>query len=325
MDISCPLIDQRTQPGVDGRAPEDGNMDCVPASLASMASALLGTPQNADAYHDAVYGQGYVGMQDPAAYVSYLAAKGLTLQCFTGAPADLVNHALWCIRAHTPVLLSIPSDWDANPPTSANAHMVAGCDVDSSAGTDWDHLTMTAMNPWGTAADGYSHAAYQTETMNWWLERLTACRYKATWVMSPTKASNNVGVPSGWHDDGTTLTAPNGVPTAGAIRAYVIGRQPQWPAELQPVAPLYGTAAGWQQEFAASVSLVCDQGNHDAVSEQAGPDYVAELNAAKAQIAQLQAQVKTLENTVPAPADPAAEAALTALISLKSTLAEIPG
>lgn len=324
MYVNCPLIDQRTQLGTDGRAPEDGTKDCVPASLASMAAALLGTPQDADAYHDAVYGQGYLGMQDPAAYVSYLASKGLTLTCFTGTPADLLTHALACIRAHTPVLLSIPSDWDANPPTSADAHMVAGCDVDSSAGSDWDHLTITAMNPWGTAGDGYTHAAYQTQTLNWWTQRLTACSYKAIWVMTRTAGGGSMGVPSGWHDDGTTLTAPNGVPTSGAIRTYVVTRQPQWPAEVQPVASLYGTAGGWQQEFAASVSLVCDKANNDAVSEHPGPDYAAELSAAKQQIAQLQARITTLENTVPAPTDPAAENALTALVSLKAALAEVP-
>lgn len=184
MYIACPVYDQRTQVGSDGRPPADGPMDCVPVSLASMAAGLLGRPQNGTDYHNAVYGEGYVGMQDPARYVAYLAGLGLTLTPFTGAPANLVAHAIASIRARQPVLLSIPSDWDAPTPSSPDAHMVAGCSVDSSPGPSWDQTTAMAMNPWGTAADGYAHAAYQTETLNWWVSRLAACSYKAIWVMT---------------------------------------------------------------------------------------------------------------------------------------------
>lgn len=297
MYVNCPVIDQRTQVGSDGSPPEDGNMDCVPASLASMASALLGgtPPQNADAYHDQVYGQGYVGMQDPARFVPLLASLGLTLTCYTGDPASLVAHAAACIRDGMPVLFSIPSDWDNNPPHSAYAHMVAGCDTD---GATW----LTAMNPWGVAADGYSHAAYQTESFAWWQERLATCAYKATWVLAKAGGGSNgmAGIPSGWHDDGTTLTAPNGVGTSGYIRAHILGEA--WDPALWPIAPIYGIHGGWKQDFAAATrSIVALESG--AVSEEAGPVYVpqAQLAAAEATIAQLQAQIAALKAAPPAP------------------------
>lgn len=304
MDVNCPTIDQRIEPDSQGRAPLDGNMDCVPVSLASMAAGLLGTPQDGTDYHNAVYGASYTGLQDPARYVGLLAGKGLTLTPYTGTPADLIAAAAQRIVNREPVLLSIPSDWGDNPPTSQYAHMVAGCDVP-------DGNTLTAMNPWG----GF----YQTQSLAWWQERLATCAYKAIWVMARAGGSSGggpVGVPSGWHDDGTTLTAPNGVIINGYIRQHIVDRVPPWPAELQPVALMYGTADGWEEQFAASVIVAATHAG--ATSERPGPDYPAEIAAANARITQL-------ENTPAAPTDPAAEAALTALISLKSTLAEIPG
>lgn len=48
-------------------------------------------------------------------------------------------------------------------------------------------------------------------------------------------------------------------------------------------------SGGWQQEFAASRSVVCtDVG---VVTEKAGPDYWAELGAANAKIAELEAEL----------------------------------
>ena len=78
MRIACPRVDQRCEIGSDGWPPENGNMDCVPAALASMARglnpALTGTITG-DGLHDAVYGQGYIGLMDPARFVGVLAQQ----------------------------------------------------------------------------------------------------------------------------------------------------------------------------------------------------------------------------------------------------------
>jgi hypothetical protein len=297
MYVNVPIGNQRTERGSDGQPPEDGNMDCVAESLAKMAQALTGKSIAGDDLHDAVYGQGYVGMQDPARYVSYLASHyGLTLSAYTGTPAALLQHAVACIRARQPVLLSIPSDWNNNPPHSPYAHMVAACDVDSSAGTDWQQMTLTAMNPWT--------ATYQTQTLAWWQERLAACSYKASWVM--TKKEALMAVPSGWHDDGTTLTAPNGIVVVRGFRAEVIAAQPQWPGALVPLAaehPVPGSA-DVEQAFA----LVLHWHAHEnTVTVDAGTD-------------------ATVTPPAPAPAptpDPVAQAALKAIQGLKSAMGEL--
>jgi hypothetical protein len=190
MRINAPLIDQRAERGSDGRPPEDGNMDCVPVALASMARGLRpelsGVPGGdapritGDGLHDAVYGQGYVGMQDPAKFYGVLSSSeyGVRIRAYRAgtvpsgdAPAaQLYAYAAEAVYGGRPVLLSIPSDWNNEPPRSAFAHMVAACDVTDHLGT---HLT--AMNPWG----GF----YQTQARAWWVERLDRCAYKAAWVM----------------------------------------------------------------------------------------------------------------------------------------------
>ncbi len=58
-----------------------------------------------------------------------------------GSAQALYGRACAEISAGRPVLLSIPSDWNNNPPRSPYAHMVAGYDVSSNGGT------LTAMNP----------------------------------------------------------------------------------------------------------------------------------------------------------------------------------
>jgi hypothetical protein len=297
MQVACPIVNQRSEKGNDGRAPEDGNMDCVPSALASMARGLnvsLSGVITGDGLHDEVYGQGYVGMQDPARFVAVLAQAryGGDLRLIgpvTGSAQALYGRACSEIAAGRPVLLSIPSDWNASPPSSKYAHMVAGCGVNGNG------AQLTAMNPWT--------AAYQTESAAWWVERLNCCAYKAIWIMERAGVNGGngaMGVPNGWHDDGKTLTAPNGVQTSGWIRQHVLDAAPQWPAELQPVAGLYGRSSeaggGWQQEFAASVSVVCTPAG--VVSEKAGPDYRAELATAKQTVADLVAEVAQLKSQI---------------------------
>ncbi|WIG57546.1 MAG: hypothetical protein OJF49_000290 [Ktedonobacterales bacterium] len=176
MMVNVPVVNQRTQQGADGRPPEDGNMDCVPASLSAMVQALTSCTQNADAWHDAVYGQGYVGMQDPARYVDYAGRLGVRMTTvWPGTPQEMLARVVADIRAGHPVLLSIPSDWLDEPPHSQYAHMVAGCDVSSDGGE------LTCMNPWT--------AAYETYTLAWWAERLGCCSYKTVWVLEKVEGS----------------------------------------------------------------------------------------------------------------------------------------
>lgn len=188
MKINVPLVDQRHEVGGDGKAPEDGNQDCVPASLAGIVRALApGARVTGDGLHDAAYGDGYVGMQDPARYVSILEGMyHLRMVDVTGTAPQLVARAVAEIGAGHPVLINIPSDWGDEPPTSPYAHTVAGCDVPSGE-------TLTAMNPWTVT--------YQTQTLAWWTERIAHCSYQHLWVVEREGETEAVA----WHQqkDGT--------------------------------------------------------------------------------------------------------------------------
>lgn len=47
----------------------------------------------------------------------------------------------------------------------------------------------------------------------------------------PPPHARRVGVPAGWHDDGATLSSPNGVGVAGDFRAFLLSYPGGWPAE----------------------------------------------------------------------------------------------
>ena len=297
MEIDVPIKNQRTEKTNDGRAPEDGNMDCVACSLAAMCQALLGSFYSGDGLHDEVYGEGYRGLQNPARYVGALHRLGLRMTSVGGPANVLVGRAIEEVRAGHPVLLSIPSDWDDDPPRSRYAHMVAGCDVP-------DRDTLTAMNPWT--------AEYMHRSRAWWQERLARCSYRELWVIEKVRHTV-AGIPSGWRDDGTALTAPNGHRVVESFRAFVLAAH-TWTPENVPLeeqrqmtstewhTPTLG--AGTRQVFLRSALRL--NAPAEGVKEiDLGAELLAveqQLAAANLQVAQLQQQLMPTATVGGAPA-----------------------
>ncbi|HEY1353205.1 MAG TPA: glycoside hydrolase family 25 protein [Ktedonobacteraceae bacterium] len=103
------------------------------------------------------------------------------------------------------------------------------------------------------------------------------------------------GLPSGWHDDGTTLTAPNGVPVILGFRAHILNA-PSWDANNMPQEAEHHTdpvllhnvvlGAGQRQCFRDGLLWYTDA--KGVVWE---PHPGLELDAAYRQIATLQAQL----------------------------------
>ena len=293
MKVNIPRKDQRSEIGADGRPPEDGNQDCVPTALAAMAQALLGRPFTGDGFHDSAYGQGYLGLQNPARYVALMAANGLDMTYLDDAPARLVARAVAEINAGHPVLLAIPSDWGANPPRSQFAHMVAGCDTP-------DANTLVAMNPWG----GF----YQSQPLSWWQDRLARCSYQGIWIVKKgTPMTDTSGLGSGFaafaqahsltcvsrdsagrgehtyaQDKGGASTFAAFAPTAefptGVILYYNQGT-----GEITPNKAPWVAAALW---------------NRGEALRQQADQAESDLTAARQQITQLQAQVTQLHTQV---------------------------
>jgi hypothetical protein len=177
--------------------------------------------------HDAVYGEGYLGGQDPAAYGEWLRGQGVeAIEYRSASGARLVANAKAEVALRNPVLLTIPGYWTGNYAGWDMVHFPRGTyEVDAcDAGPGW----LTCMNPW--PADG-RHAFYQRQSDAWWAARicygrLFVCEREAAVGVGP-------GVPAGWQDDGTRLLAPGGVPVVCGFRARVLDG---WDAALVPQA-----------------------------------------------------------------------------------------
>jgi len=327
MKVNVPLKDQRTEIGADGRSPEDGNQDCVPTALAAMAQALLSQPFTGDTFHDTVYGQGYLGLQNPARYVALMAADGLDMTYLADTPARLVARAVAEIAAGHPVLLAIPSDWGATPLHSQFAHMVAGCDTP-------DPNTLVAMNPWG----GF----YQSQPLSWWQDRLARCSYQGIWIVKKgTPMTDTSGLGSGFasfaqahsltcvsrdsagqgehtyaQDKGGVSTFAAFAPTAEFPTGVVLYYS-QSTGEITPNKAPWVAMALWNRGEA--LRQQADQARADLTAAQT---HVTQLQA---QVAQLRSQVAQLQQQLGATgaasgndaADQAIKALATALAAVK--------
>lgn len=165
------LVNQLSDGTTDGKPDEDARMNCVAASLSAGIHVLTGTTVYGDTLKDAVYGQGYVGMQAPAQYAASreLASLGVTMTPYGSTSGRaLVAHIHSELQAGRPVLVTIPSLWatpvaQQKPGYTTHVVCMAG----------WGPSWLRAMNPWG----GF----WQDGDDTWWALRLC---YGQVWSMS---------------------------------------------------------------------------------------------------------------------------------------------
>jgi hypothetical protein len=106
MLLAVPLRNQLAEPTTDHRPDENAHKNCVAACVAAVLSWATGQPWYGDTVHDAVYGDGYIGGQDPAPYVNYLrdhSVEAIEYQAARGA--QLVINAKAELALGNPVLL----------------------------------------------------------------------------------------------------------------------------------------------------------------------------------------------------------------------------
>jgi hypothetical protein len=117
-----------------------------------------------------------------------------------------------------------------------------------------------------------------------------------------------VGIPNNWHDDGSTLTAPNGVRVVQGFREWVLTHP--WNADDFPLAPEFGSpsiepgnpaiGAGTRQDFRMT-SLGWTQA-HGVYRIWVGQDLRAlesELATTRTQLDNLKSQVANLQSASP--------------------------
>lgn len=292
-----PMINQLREPTMDGAPDENAQNNCVAASLSAALEYLTGRAYDGDELKDAVYGAGYTGPMAIGQFAAYCARAGIQLSAVDGAPTSLIAAIHAGISDGIPVLATIPSQWGAEPPpTSGSTHVV--CFYGAGAGA------LTAMNPWGGFA--------QSQPDSWWEARL---RFGQVW-----RVSKMSGVPSGWHDDGNTLTAPNGQPVVLGFRQHILNEN--WPAALVPVAP----EGNSEQDF--SLHLAFNSATN-TVEEQDGrwpspqPPVPAHDPADLALIGQLQAQVSDLQAQIAASGGSGSVEAMAAIRAMRLAFQDV--
>lgn len=218
--LPVPLKSQLNEPSSDGKPSENDHYDCVATSLASGLQYRLKKSFNGDELKDAVYGDSYTGGMAAVRYVSYCTNLGVALQAINGSQDALLAALHREIHAGNPCLVTMPSQWGSAPSQP-------GWNPVSPSG--WTHVGLACgdgpgmirvMNPWG----GFWHDGSD----DYWRVRLC---YGQIWRVA-SKGATTVGIPTGWHDDGTTLTAPNGQSVRMGIRTYIMGQN--WNADEQP-------------------------------------------------------------------------------------------
>ena len=330
-----PLLDQRNEATSDGQPDENARDNCVFTSNAALATALLGKPFNGDQIKDMDnnYGQGYVGFASEANLVDTMAKLGITMtRVKHETQQELVDDLHWQIEHyHHACIITMPSQWNSavtNAGAAWNPRTYRGpSHVGLACGTGPGMIRV--MNPWG----GFWHDG----TTAYWADRLLDGEIWVGQLATEGTTTMAQNIPGGWKDDGKTLVAPNGVPVIQGFREWILGHQ--WEADNWPLKPeqvigagsiepgnasigpgsrqnFRKTSLGWTQKMGVYVIWV-------------GQDVVAlesQLAAANQHVAQLEAQVKQLENQQqnqpPAPSepDPKASEALSALVELAKAL-----
>lgn len=131
--------------------------DCVPTSLASAASFVLGHIVTPVQLKDAVYGAGYQGGTSPGRYAAYLRQLGVGFGNVGGNGSGVISQVIANIQRGIPSIAAIPSDWN-NASSQSPTHEIAF------AGWDANKQVLTAMNPWG----GF----WQNGSPAWWGARV---------------------------------------------------------------------------------------------------------------------------------------------------------
>lgn len=203
------------QPG----GPPDVNArnNCVAASIAWADESLKHETYYAEQVKDAVYGNSYVGMTAEQAYEQWEQSQGVKLWSFSSnSPTALIAAVHSFLAQGFPVLVTMPSQWGIpinQQPAGFTTHV--GCAFSDDGGG------IHVMNPWG----GFDH--YGSD--DYWAARLC---YNTVWPMSLAGVVP-MGVPAGWHDDGKTLTAPNGKTVLLGDRDYILNHN--WAGDNVPV------------------------------------------------------------------------------------------
>ncbi|HYU75724.1 MAG TPA: hypothetical protein VEL31_23885, partial [Ktedonobacteraceae bacterium] len=175
--------------------------------------------------------------------------------------------------------------------------------------------TLTAMDPWPARPVVHSDAEWEA-----------VMRFNEIWIAEKevTMSTLDTLKQHGWHDDGTTLVAPNSVPVVRGFRGYILAHN--WNPDNWPLAPEYGTpqlegsnqalGGGTQQVFRWTMLGWTEA--HGVFEEWTGQELLYLSKKVADYYKQVQDLQKQLQGGQPVPAtDPLASQALAVVRQIK--------
>lgn len=199
-------LDQLSEPTLDGHADENARDNCVAASVAEGLVTLTRKTFVGDEIKDSVYGQGYIGFESAARYVSYCGAQGVTLSPHNGSQADLVATIHREVLAGHPVVVTMPSNWSTPYPDPV--HPSGSTHVGLAVGVGPSEIRV--MNPW--------HGFMQDQSDAWWQVRL--CEGQV-WIMQLAGAATRGASPVWKSVDAASVADSRGVKAYHAMATYL--------------------------------------------------------------------------------------------------------
>lgn len=300
-----PFVDQLSSKTTDGRPDENKWYNCVPASICACLRYVTGNNTYVpDQLKDLAYGENWVNLGTSASeFVDYCSSQGVNLYAVdNNSYTEAVGQAHRLIKLGKPVIFTQQDDYSSNPGFTHVCVWFAE-----------ENGSLTCMDPFGAKRITYTDSV--------WINRL-----RSTQLWSVEKMTDTPVVPSGWHDDGTTLTAPNGVKVVLGFRKFVLFGS--WDAANIPlgaeewsdhVDPFDTNSGPGSNQFFTNCSLRYTE--KDGVKYGPVGRYYQDSNNAlvnaKNQVSVLQSKVNALSAIVSA-AD--IEAASTALTKLQDDL-----
>ncbi len=267
-----PLVSQLTPISTDGSSP-NAQFDCVPACLCAGVMYLKGVhavnaEYNPDLFLDKVYGEGHRGGTDAKEYINFIASFGVRLHSVEGNSEQMIAETHQALTANSPAILTILDPY-----------------VPASYG--WTHAVIAFADNMGelTVLDPYIGKAVTKSNSEWSALLRGSTLWMLTKIEAPALAASPI--PHGWHDDGATLTAPNGVQLQHGFRSYVLSHN--WNPENVPLG----------SERAMSVLLDSDValgGGSEIIFRESGLIYTAKDGVQVMPIGQ--ELVKSRENNV---------------------------
>ena len=277
---------------------------CGPTALAMAAWNATNTPHDVLSVYRLMRGRGLcdpTGGSTPAALNTAAELLGLSVaeyqpyigDSWSGWRAFLDRHA-----GRDAVVLEL-------------AHGQALKDEISGLGENATNLDYHYICGYGPSGDGWLFADGDNFAVGDVLQRYSfatlAAAQPCAAVAIAIPANTNIGgvmVPSGWHDDGTTLTAPNGKVVSGGFRLHVLNYAGGWPSWDWPLENDAGLAsvelgnpqigAGDRQIFRSRMlGYTKTRDVYEAWTGQELMAWIDAASAAQAKIADLEAQIAT--------------------------------